>query len=200
MAIVTIPFDYDLLPDSRRVVPICIEDTDRDGCLINRGWFEAVVPVADPLRNLSRRVLKDVWRVSEVTEISVHALWRKHRDNLGLRPSARILAHANWTADDLFAGGRNARRGVTVPLLDSIRCKLYTLPDAHNKLLVQEVRGMLRDYFAEHDADHIDAVVDMWASGMNWNEIAKVLGKSPKAATKDFWRWMGRALEHFNLR
>ena len=46
MAVVTIPFDYEELDDPNSVVPICIEDTDREGRKIAWGWFTAVVPIA----------------------------------------------------------------------------------------------------------------------------------------------------------
>ena len=181
MAIVTIPFDYDQLPDPLRIVPICIEDTDRDGCAINPGWFEAVVPVADPLRNLSRRLLNDVWRVSELAETSVHALWRKHRHNLGRNTSARIFTHAKWTAADLRVGGRNLRRGVEVELLDGVRSRLYTLPNATNIVLANEVKEMLHGYFGDHDAEHIELALDMWSAGFAWKEIAAVLVSCPRS-------------------
>ena len=47
MAIVTIPYDFDQLEEPFGVVPICIEDRDRDGCRIDPGWFAAVVFLAD---------------------------------------------------------------------------------------------------------------------------------------------------------
>ena len=50
MAVVTIPFDYEELDDPNSVVPICIEDTDRQGRKIAWGWITAVVPIADRLQ------------------------------------------------------------------------------------------------------------------------------------------------------
>jgi hypothetical protein len=200
MAIVTIPFDYDTLPDPGGIVPICIEDTDRNGCLINHDWFRAVVPIADQLRRLSRRTLDDVWYVSEITEASVHALWGKHRHNLGRSPSARIYAHAKWKALDLRVGGRNARRGVEVELLDSIRAKLRSAHDVHGQVEFDELKGLLARHFDAQGVPHIDKMMHMWLSGHEWNDIAEHIGKKPKAATQDFWRWFRRGLRDLNLR
>jgi hypothetical protein len=200
MAIVTIPFDFDQLQEPYAVVPICIEDTDRDGFLIDSGWFSAVVPVANPLRTLASRVLDDIWRVSELTEESVHALWYKHRHNLGCSPSARILAHAKWTAKDLRAGGRNSRRGVDVELLDSVRRKLYVAHDLQRHVEALEIREALARHFQAKGVPHIDLMLDMWLHGNNWVEIADRIGKAPKAATRDFGRWFSRGLRGLNLR
>ena len=62
MGLVTIPFDFDESRDLPLVVPICIEDTDRHGHLINPGWLRAVVPIAEPLRRLAHRVIGDLQR------------------------------------------------------------------------------------------------------------------------------------------
>jgi hypothetical protein len=200
MAIVTIPFDYDQLPDPSGIIPICIDDTDRFGCPINPGWFTAVEPIADRLRRLSRRALDDVWCVSELTEASVHALWGKHRHNLGRSPSARIYKHARWKAQDLRAGGRNARRGVDVELLDSILRKLRSAHDVHAHVEFDQLRGLLTRHFEAKGVPHIETMLDMWVAGHQWSEIADHIGKKPKAATQDFRRWLNRALRDLNLR
>jgi hypothetical protein len=155
--------------------------------------------VANPLRTLASRVLDDIWRVSELTEASVHALWYKHRHNLGCSPSARILAHAKWTAKDLRAGGRNPRRGVDVELLDSVRRKLYVAHDLQRHVEALEIREALARHFHAKGVPHIDLMLDMWLYGNNWVEIADRIGKTPKAATRDFGRWLKKALRHLDL-
>jgi hypothetical protein len=76
MPVITIPFDYDERVHAS-VVPICVSDIDAEGSVIHPDWFEyGVLPVADKLRQISRRMLKDVWRVSEITEYAVHSVWR----------------------------------------------------------------------------------------------------------------------------
>jgi hypothetical protein len=199
MAIVTIPYDFDQQQEAFGVVPICIEDTDRDGNRIDDGWISAIIPVANPLRALAARLLYDVWRVSELTEASVHALWYKHRHNLGDSPSWRILAHARWKARDLRVGGRNARRGVDVEMLDSIRRKLAAPYDLHRNTLALEIQDELVRHFHAQGVPHIEDMLYLWLNGYDWIDIGERVGKSPKAATRDFWRWLNKALEDLGL-
>ena len=198
MAIVTIPFDYDPLRDAL-VIPICINDTDRNGLPINRGWLEAVVPIADPLRALTRRVLKDVWCVSEVAEKSVHAVWGSHGDELGRNPSSRIWSYAQWAALDLRDGGRNARRREQALLASLVR-KLRSASDVQTEAEAEEYRRLLREYFDEHDVPDVNDSLDMWLYGIPWIEIGERVDQNPKAVTRRFWRWFNKALEDLKLR
>jgi hypothetical protein len=90
---VTVEARFYKLEDTGSVLPICIEDTDREGRRIAWGWFTAVVPIANRLRHLARRRLGDVWRVSELAESTVHAAWYKYGDDLGLWPTSRLWHH-----------------------------------------------------------------------------------------------------------
>jgi hypothetical protein len=199
MAIVTIPYDFDQLNEPLGVVPICIEDRDRDGCRINPGWFAAVVPVANPLRGLALKALHDVWRVSELTEASVHALWYKHRHNLGRHPSSRILAHAKWKAQDLRVGGRNSRRGVEIEMLESIRRKLILVQDIQREVEVLEIREMLARHFHARGVPHIDQMLDMWLYDYSWVEIGDHVGKHWETAKRDMKRWLKKAVRELDL-
>lgn len=116
MRLITVPFDYneDLHPE---VVPICIRDTDRKGNPVHLEWIEfGVVPAADKLRDLTKRVLHDVFRVSEVVEHVVHAASRKRGADLGTHPDFLIRAGVTWRAKDLARGGRRLRTGQDVEL------------------------------------------------------------------------------------
>jgi hypothetical protein len=112
--LVLIPANY----AEESVVPICIRAIDDMGRPVYRGWIEAVWPVADPLRILARRILGDVWKVSELTEGSVHGLNARYGKELGRAPSGRIFGDAKWRALDLAAGGRRPRVGRDVDLWD----------------------------------------------------------------------------------
>jgi hypothetical protein len=118
MAVVTIPFDYDADRCRRGLVPICISETDEEGRRIAREWFEAVVPVADYLRKLARHRLRDVWRVSELAELCVHAQWRNHGEEFGRYPHLRIAEYARWTAEDLRCGHVRLRKRLDLLLGD----------------------------------------------------------------------------------
>jgi hypothetical protein len=39
----------------------------------------------------------------------------------------------------------------------------------------------------------------LWLNGYDWTDIGERVGKSPKAATRDFWRWLNKALEDLGL-
>jgi hypothetical protein len=199
VGIITIPFDFDKDSDPHRVIPICIEDTDRYGRSINPGWFQAVVPIADQLRQLAWRTLGDPWLVSELAEGSVHAQWYEHGDDLGANPSGRIYAHAKWRAQDLRAGGRNARRGIDVELLESILASLRAADDIPQRVEFEEITAALAKHFEKNGVPHVTEMMDLWLYGWSWQEIADRIGKQPKAATKDFWRWFRRGLRHLNL-
>jgi hypothetical protein len=111
MAVITIPFDYDPQRDCESVVPICINDTDDNGETICFGWINAIVPIQDKLKALAGRVLGDVWRVSELTDLTIHHLWRKYRDNLGDNPSFRLYAIAKRMGNNLLGSHNELKCG-----------------------------------------------------------------------------------------
>jgi len=210
MAVVIIPFDYEKLDDPNSVVPICIEDTDREGRKIAPGWFKAVVPIADNLRRLARRRLDDEWRVSELTESSVHEVWHKHLDNLGFWPSARIWHHARWKAEDLRAGGRRARHGMDEPLPDDEQALASLVriadPKALGRLLphrewnfADEVErtefftALVRKMKLRGDV-HAGEMLDMICHGMDRAQVSAHFAKKPNTITQTLYRGIRRAL------
>lgn len=56
--------------------------------------FEAAAKMADYLRGLPRLRLRDVWRVSELAELSVHATGRNHAGKDVRRPDRLVAAYA----------------------------------------------------------------------------------------------------------
>jgi hypothetical protein len=211
MPLVTIPFDYDKLEDPSSVVPICIEDTDRDGRRIAWGWFTAVVPIANSLRRLARRRLDDVCRVSELTESTVHDIWYKDGENLGLLPSARLWHRAKWKAEDLRAGGWRARKGVDEPLpedeagLDKItqradRAAMSALmpggqwdfeKDIERK---QFFEALVKKMQMRGDIQ-AGEILKMLCYGMGRAEITAQFDKPPNSLTQNLHRSIRRALK-----
>lgn len=108
------------------VVPICISRVDRTGQPVFQGWIDAVLNVADPLRRLAKKELGDIWRVSELTEASVHQLASRHGETLGPAPSSAIYRDASWRAKDLRAGGRRERTGLNIQMRDEFLALLRT--------------------------------------------------------------------------
>ena len=112
-SVVNIPFGYD--PDRDRILPICLPARDDDGKPIAWGWFEAVARIENPLRKLTRNALGDEVYVSELTETALKIVWKKHGENYGRSPSARIYRQAEWSARVLKVGGcERDRRGLSV--------------------------------------------------------------------------------------
>ena len=110
MHFVTIPFDYEELPEPARaaVIPICIARNDQVGTPIAWGWFEAVARIPDRMLALARRYLCDPWRASELSEEAVHKVWDLHGDNFGRHLAQRQQVDAGDAAqavrqqDNLF--------------------------------------------------------------------------------------------------
>jgi hypothetical protein len=130
---VVIPFNFELLPplDRQNVVPICLARQDRHGKKIAWGWFETVNLIQAPLRLLAHRRLSDVWRVSELSDLAVQAVWDLHGDDFGRHPDRRLYAQAHWCAKDLEVGTQRERRGWTVAIDDleeSIQKRLFVDP------------------------------------------------------------------------
>lgn len=215
MAVVTIPFDYEQLDDPNAVVPICIEDTDREGRRIAWGWFTAVVPIASRLRNLARRRLEDEWRVSELTESTVHEVWYKHLDNLGLWPSARIWHHAKWKAEDLRAGGWRVRQGVDRPLPEDEAALASLVRLADPRALARLIPQRQWDFANELERRQFFAalvqkmrlrgdiqageMLDMLCHGMDRAEINAHFRKKPNTLTQNLHRAIRRGLKDLGI-
>ncbi|HLH01371.1 MAG TPA: hypothetical protein VKX25_01260 [Bryobacteraceae bacterium] len=215
VAVVTIPFDYEELGEPNSVVPICIEDTDRHGRKIAWGWIAAVVPIADSLRKLARWRLEDEWRVSELTELSVHRVWYRHCDNLGQWPSGRIWHRAWWVAEDLRAGGRRARRGLDEPLPEDETALAAKLAVADPKILSRLFPHCESDFAGEIERAELFAAItrqirlrgdmdagemlDMIRHGMDREEISAVFDKKPNTVSQTIYRAIRRALNDLGM-
>lgn len=197
---ITIPFDYNQLTPEKRgtIIPICIRKMDRAGQPIAWRWFsDGVVPIADRLRWLARSVLGDDWLVSELTETSLHALWYKHGERMGLWPSRLLYKHAKWRAEDMRVGGWRARRGFDVALGEleaAIREPRNFADDYQNRQTIDALREQLLD---RGQAD-IAEMMDMFLHNCPWEEIASLSGRyvTPKninTIQRRFWRTVIRA-------
>jgi hypothetical protein len=175
MSVITIPFDYNTGRYRRGLVPICIPEMDEDGHPIAHEWFQAVVPVAEYLRHLARRRLRDVWRVSELAELAVHAQWRKHRYNFGTYPHRRISEYARWTVEDLRCGHVRLRKRMDILLGDGDKGLIDPLnyqsrfDCAHD---IDQIRTELQRLVSEQAA----RTLDMLILGFSWEEIASSFG------------------------
>ena len=193
MEVIIVPFDYKE-ESNFSVVPICIGEIDSDGNPIYREWVDrGVVPVADQLRKISKRVLNDVWRVSELTERSVHSLSRKHGGDLGDDPTLRVLKLAHWYAEDLRVGGRRVRRKTEVELLAT---KLETLQDQFDlvsDLAAKNTLDRLMEELERQGLHDIREMVPMMLRGCDAREFVSRFQKSRNTISQRFYRGMRRA-------
>ena len=190
---VTIPFDYDE-KSAGSVVPICIDDIDSEGNLIHPALIDlGVVPVADLLRKLAARVLNDRWRVSEITELAVHSLWRSNRENFRDAPSLRILNRAHWFAEDLRVGGRRARRKTDVALFAGTIETLQDQYDLIAHLEAKETIDRLVEQLERLGMDDVREMVPMMLSDCDAEELIRRFGKSRNTISQRFYRGMRKA-------
>jgi hypothetical protein len=198
MGIVIIPFDYEQLPESEQIaiVPICIASVDRFGNPIAHVWFEkGVSPVQNQLRNIARIKLGDVYRVSELAEITVHKLWERHGEDAGILPWRRVLVRAMWEARDLAAGDAQWHINHTVALTSLERGIYGNAPQDpasydhiyERELLVDEIEQRI----TQDGRREILRAFQMLRQGYSWAEVATELDEpSSEALKKRFWRWM----------
>jgi len=194
MQFVTIPFDYDELPESARaaVIPICIARDDEEGRPIAWGWFEAIARIPDRMLALARRYLRDPWRASELSEGAVHRVWRRHGSDFGRRPEGRLYAHAAWHAKDLQAGSWHERRGIVTALEDLenvVRNRILVDPSNYGRIYQGQLdyRG-LSSRLDEEGLEDVREMLDLLRDGATWDEVGERLGRRADAARMRFHR------------
>jgi hypothetical protein len=198
MQMITIPFDFAELPHSVRssIVPIWLPTRDDDGSTIAWGWFEAIVGIQTPLRNLARSVLGDTWRVSEVTESALKVVWRNCGTDFGIAPQSRVYAQARWCARDLAAGGGRNRRGLDVALdeLDNLlRSRILTDPHDYRQQYSQDLDlAMIEEQLRTDGMADLRQMLRLLRDGCTWKEIGVALGQNPPNVQKKFRRWIRR--------
>jgi len=192
MPVITIPFDFDPHGDGESVVPIYLNDTDENGEKIFFGWIEAVVPIQDKLKALSRRILGDVWGVSELTDITIQHLWRRHRENLGPHPSYRVYRTARRKAHGLEDPAAHGHLAIHVSMdrLEGFRrdALLRDTPDTEDgyrsALDLQLFEKKLNSEYLE--------IYRMLKAGYCWHEIGERIGRRPNTIHRRFSRTVRR--------
>ena len=196
MPVTTIPFDYDPRRYSASLVPIYLNDTDDNGETIFHGWIDAVVPVQDKLRALSRRVLGDVWRVSELTDLTIHHLWHRHRENIGCHPSFRVYRTAKRTAHSLEdPGGREHL---------ALNLSLDEFEEYRKDAIMGDTADTEGEYGMNLDLERVERklkkkakrdeleVYRLIRAGYHWYEIGQRLGENPNTVYRRFQRILQR--------
>ncbi len=193
MPVITVPFDYND-KEHQGVVPIAITAVDANGNPIPRAWIErGVVPVADPLRRVSARVLNDVWRVSEIVDHVIHSLARRNGDNLGEAPELRVLRFAHWYAEDLRAGGRRARRRLDFELFASTLESLEDQADMVRELEAKHTLDRLMAQLERMGLEDVREMVPMMLLDCDAEEFRQRFGTSRNTISQRFYRGMRKA-------
>jgi hypothetical protein len=197
---VVIPFNFEELApaEQNEIVPICLSRQDREGKKIAWRWFEATRDIQWPLRALAKRALDDVWRVSELADMSVQTVWTRYGTDFGRSPEMRIYAEAKWCAKDLRSGTHRERRGKTVALEDldfALRNRALVDP------IEYEDRYMAGIDLAEWSkrleiAGDLESklILDHLRDGRNWDEVGDLTGRSANSAQRRFWRQVSEIL------
>ena len=163
------------------VVPICIRTTDDRGNPVFRGWIEAVRPMAGQLRFMAKTIIQDVWRISELTEGSVHTLSAKHGERMGRRPQYSIFRDATWRARNLAKGGRGShdfQREVELP--DRVRALLRDPYDLVKAFENYELFTRLEKELRAMGLDDTLQMMQMYLSDSD-DEIPEVFGAAAGA-------------------
>ena len=193
MPVITIPFDYDERTHPA-VVPICVADTDQHGNLVHRGWIElGVVPVADRLLKIADRLLGDKYRGSEITEYAVHSLSRTHGDQVGDRPSVRVLNRARLFAVDQRAGGRRNRRRLDVELFTETLEALEDQYDFAAHLAARDTLDKIVEQLDLLGLQHVKEILPLMLRNAEGSELTCRFGQKRNTVTKQFYRGMRKA-------
>ncbi len=177
---VVIPPDYAEIG----VVPICISDVDYEGRLVVPGWIEAVKPIADPLRAMTKAITGDTHNVSQVTEESVHSLSARNGDNLGRNPSSRVYASAKHRALNLRAGGARRRKGLDVEVRAMVLGSLSIRPEFASALENREFFERLRNKAREMGRFDVETMINLHLSDAE-DQIPIVFGVRPNSRERN---------------
>jgi hypothetical protein len=193
--VITIPKDYSE-KTGISIVPICIDDFDRNGCAIDARWIEVgVAPVADQLRGIAKKVLSDVWRVSEITDHAVQSVWRRHRGASSEEVSLRIVSHAHWWAKDLKVGGRRARLkrdvGLFPSTVESLREQFDLVVDVENRDIVDRLVVAVK----RQGMDDVAEMIPMMLRDADAAEMVQRFGKRRNTLAQRFYRGVRKAAQ-----
>lgn len=166
------------------VVPICISDVDYEGRIVVPGWIEAVKPIADPLRAMTKAITGDARNVSQVTEESVHSLSARNGDNLGRNPSSRVYASARHRARNLKAGGARKRKGLEIEVRALVLDCLSVRPEFASEFENREFLERLRTKARERGREDLETLIDLYLADAE-DQIPIAFGVRPNSRERN---------------
>jgi hypothetical protein len=191
MGLVIVPQDYENL--ARDLAPIYIEDQDKSGEPINLEWVDlGVRPIHSELCHLTKRIVGDLWAVSEVAGNAVHGIWRDRGNDLGSDPWRQVQARAVWEAKDIRAGGWRFRKGCDKhldDLDDRIRAAVTHDPRDYKRVydMHLDIEALTRD-----EDEMLKRMIGLHLRGWTWQEIGTALEQKPNTLRQKFLRWKHR--------
>jgi hypothetical protein len=195
MGVITVPFDYTELTHPR-IIPICIADTDARGAPVCQGWIEhGVVPVVDPLLKIAERLLADKYRASEIAEYAVHSLSRSHGNDIGDRPTVKVLNRARLHAVDLRAGGRRSRRKLDVELFVETLESLQDQYDIAAHLEATDTLDRIVEQLELLGLDRVKELLPWMLQNAEGHELTREFGQKRNTLTTRFYRGMRKAAD-----
>ena len=166
------------------MVPICISDIDFENRPVVPAWIEAVKPIAEPLRKMTRRITRNVLHVSQVTEEAVHSLSANNGENLEQDPSARVYIAATWRAKDLKAGGRRSRLGLDCQLADWVTEALREPRDFAKHLEQRDLVDRLRAKATANARPDLAILINQYLSDAE-DQIPQIFGVRPNSRERN---------------
>ena len=193
--VVVIPSNY----AEEGVVPICIRTIDDDGRPVYRGWIEAVRPVADSLRGVAKRVIKNIYQVSELADGTVHTLSAKYGKRLGRSPSLQVYVHAKYLALDLVAGGRRLRVGRDVQLTETLAKDLAYQPHFDKAFEDREFLDRLKEQLTLLGKTDELKMLNLFLTGAE-HKMSEIFGAKGNETARNtvshrFWRSIAQSVD-----
>jgi hypothetical protein len=157
-----------------------------------RGCFRKYLPNEECFS--AKKVIGDIWRVSELAEGSVHALSAKHGTELGRSPSSRVYVHAKWRAQDLAFGSYRTRVRLDVELKDHVLAELREPFNFANAFEDREFIERLRDRLADRGETDVARMIELYLYEAE-DQIGTVFGVQGKRERNNLAQRLHRALQ-----
>jgi hypothetical protein len=190
MGLIVIPSDF--VEGVSTIVPIYIQDQDEEGKPIAQGWIHAATRVADGLRWLSREILLDEWRASELADETVQDLSGEHGERLGERPHDQVFKHAKWKALDKSVGGIRVRKGLDSELLEHIVSTLQEPGNFASDLETKQLLDRLIERLTNLGLTDVQRIMELALHNGDFDFVSEV-GESRNTVSKRFWRAIRKA-------
>jgi hypothetical protein len=151
--------------------------------------------VVDPLLKIAERLLADKYRASEIAEYAVHSLSRTHGNDIGDRPTVKVLNRARLYAVDLRAGGRRSRRKLDVELFAETLESLQEQYDIAAHLEAKDTLDRIIKQLELLGLDRVKELLPWMLQNAEGHELTREFGQKRNTITTRFYRGMRKAAD-----